>query len=185
MCCILDRTVTNLQSFIPSCVCMLHVLDCGSSQELASANNLISLSFLPLCSCLVTMVGLRSALLGRLSLRPSLKLPRLLQQECNSKWKLSLSYFALWNLNSKCLWYYSAISELTYLVKHCYAWNYVTCVMGLHITCGSIWLGMCRICVWMLSFWIMLMCRVMVSCNGCIIVPIWLVYGLIIVPVLW
>ena len=44
----------------------------------ASASNLISLSFfLPLCSCLVTMAGLRSELLGRFSLRPSLKLPRL------------------------------------------------------------------------------------------------------------
>ena len=52
MCCILDRTVTNLQSFIPSCVCMLHVLDCGSSQALASANNLISFSFFTLVQLL-------------------------------------------------------------------------------------------------------------------------------------
>ena len=44
----------------------------------ASASNLISLSFfLPLCSCLATMAGWRSELLGRLSLRPSLKVPRL------------------------------------------------------------------------------------------------------------
>jgi hypothetical protein len=66
---------------------MLHVLDCLIiSRTHASQVIWFLLSFfLPLCSCLVTMAGLRSVLLGRLSLRRLLKLPRLLQQECDSR----------------------------------------------------------------------------------------------------
>jgi hypothetical protein len=67
-----------IPTFLWACLCLIWFI---------ISNKTLKFDFivLSLCSCLVTMADLRSVLPGRLSLRLSHKLPRLLQRECDSR----------------------------------------------------------------------------------------------------